>query len=297
MLTFSKATKQQAKARIALVGPSGSGKTYTALRIASALSPRIAVIDTERGSASKYADEFGFDALNLESFAPATYVEAIHAAGQGGYDVLVIDSLSHAWSGSGGALEMVDRISKKSQSGNNFAAWRDVTPEHNKLVDAVLRADLHIIATMRAKTEYVIEANERGKMQPRKVGMAPVQRDGMEYEFDIVGDLDLDHNLIITKTRCRALDGQVISKPGADFAATVQQWLSDGAPAPKPSERDLLLKQLRDVRQQEKELMARQKLTQEPITLERVNAMTDEDLSALLRRTQSNILDLSAVVA
>jgi len=234
--TFTKATKEQIKARIALIGPSGSGKTYTALRLATALGDRIAVIDTENNSASLYADEFNFDTLALDSVSPQTYVQAIHAAERAGYDVLIIDSLSHAWAGKDGALAMADQAAKKYR-GNTFAAWRDVTPHHNALVDALIHCQSHLIVAMRSKTEYIIET-EKGKMVPKKVGMAPIQRQGMEYEFDIVGDLDLDHNLVISKTRCKALDGQVITLPGEELGQTILAWLADGAeppPAPEPT--------------------------------------------------------------
>lgn len=229
---FQKATKRQARLRMALIGPSGSGKTFTALSIGQHLDGPLALVDTERGSASKYADLFQFDTLDLETFGPLTYVEAIQAAAAAGYGTLVIDSLSHAWMGKGGALEQVDQISKRSQSGNSFAAWRDVTPQHNQLVDAILAAPLHVIATMRAKTEYVIEKDERtGKSSPRKVGLAAVQRDGMEYEFDVVGDLDLDNGLTVSKTRCPQLTGVYVSKPGEDLAVVLRDWLS-GEPVP-----------------------------------------------------------------
>lgn len=234
---FHPATKSRARARIALVGPSGSGKTYSALAIAAGLGERVAVIDTERGSASKYAGLSGmpaFDVLELDTFAPETYVAAIAAAGGAGYDVLVIDSLSHAWMGKDGALEQVDRAAKRSQSGNSFAAWRDITPKHNALVDAMLASSCHLIVTMRAKTEYVMETNSRGKQEPRKIGLAPIQRDGMEYEFDVVGDITLDHELIISKTRHPAFDGRVIKLPGRDFGVAISEWLSDGTPAPAP---------------------------------------------------------------
>lgn len=236
--TFHPATKTRARARIAIIGPSGSGKTYSALAIAAGLGKRVAVIDTERGSASKYAGLPGmpaFDVLELESFAPETYVSAIGAAGAAGYDVLIIDSLSHAWMGKDGALEQVDRAAKRSQSGNSFAAWREITPKHNALVDAMLASSCHLIVTMRAKTEYVMETNSRGKQEPRKIGLAPIQRDGMEYEFDVVGDITLDHELIISKTRCPAFDGKVIQLPGLGFGQDIADWLSDGAPVPPPT--------------------------------------------------------------
>jgi energy-coupling factor transporter ATP-binding protein EcfA2 len=234
---FKKATKKTAKARIALMGPSGSGKSKTAQLMALGLGKKIAVIDTEHGSASKYAGDDGveFDVLELESFSPMTYVAAIHAAEDAGYDVLIVDSLTHAWSGKGGALEQVDNAAKRSQSGNAYMAWRDVTPQHNELVDALVRCKCHLIATLRTKTDYVLEeVTRQGKTtkQPRRVGLAPIQRDGMEYEFDIVADITLDHDLIITKTRCTALDGAVINKAGEAFGRTIRDWLSDGeAPA------------------------------------------------------------------
>ena len=225
--TFVKATKMQARARVALIGTSGSGKTYSALRIASAMGSKIALIDTEHGSASKYAGEFEFDTLSLDSFSPTTYVEAIQAAEAAGYEVLIIDSLSHAWSGKDGALEQVDNAASR---GNKFTAWRDVTPQHTRLIDAIVGCRCHVIATMRSKTEYIVEDDGKGKKVPRKVGMAPVQRDGMEYEFDIVGDLDENHTLRITKTRCRDLDGKYIDKPGENLGQALLDWLSDGVP-------------------------------------------------------------------
>lgn len=234
-MAFTKATKHKAKLRAALCGVSGSGKTFSALMIASHLGKRIAVIDTESGSASKYADQFTFDVDDtLPDHSPKSYIDAIQSAASAGYDVLVIDSLTHAWAGRGGALEMVDVAAAKSQ-GNSYAAWRTVTPWHNKLVDAILTAPLHIIATMRTKAEYVLE-NKNGKQVPRKVGMAPIQRDGMEYEFDVVGDLDLNHTLSVSKTRCPALDGKQFQLPGKDVAQALLKWLDAGeaAPTPKP---------------------------------------------------------------
>jgi len=234
-MAFRKATKKEAKLRMALIGPSGSGKTYTGLLLARALAEggKIAVIDTERGSASKYADMVEFDVLEPDSFHPQVYIDAIREAEQAGYSVLLIDSLSHAWTGKDGALELVDRAAKKTKSGSTFHAWREVTPLHNALVDAMIGCKLHLIATMRAKTEYVSEADERGKTRIRKLGLAPVQRDGLEYEFDIVADLDLDNTLIVSKSRCPGLTGAVIQKPtGEEVAAILREWLT-GGPAPE----------------------------------------------------------------
>ena len=233
MARFSRATKHEARLRLALIGPAGTGKTYSALAIAQSLVPngRVAVIDTERGSASKYADQFQFDTCSLEHHSPTDYVEAIRDAERAGYDVIVIDSLSHAWSGKGGALEMVDAAAKRARTPNTFGAWREVTPLHNEMVDAIVGCRSHVIVTMRAKTEWVQEQDERGKTRIRKVGLAPVQRDGLEYEFDVVGDLDSEHALLITKTRCSSLAGKLVAHPGAEFAAVLRGWLS-GSPAP-----------------------------------------------------------------
>jgi hypothetical protein len=226
---FGRATKARSRARLALIGPSGSGKTFSALSIATSLGGRIAVIDTEHGSASKYADQFDFDVLELGTFGPLTYVEAMKAAAE--YDILIIDSLSHAWMGKDGALEQVDRAAKRSPSGNSFAAWRDVTPQHNALVEALVAHPAHLIVTMRSKTEYVLDTEERGGRKvtvPRKVGTAPVQRDGLEYEFDVVADMTLDHDMVVTKTRAPALDGKVFHNPGEDVANLLWAWLSAG---------------------------------------------------------------------
>ena len=237
-MVFKKATKKDSKLRLGLMGPAGSGKTYTALAVAKHFGGRVAVIDSEHGSASKYADLFDFDVLELASFSPNDYTNAIKAAE--GYDVLIVDSLSHAWSGKNGALELVDKAAARSKSGNSFAAWREVTPLHNQMVEAIMGAKLHLIATLRSKTEYVLEENDRGKRVPRKVGMAPVQRDGLEYEFDVVGDLDWENRLVVTKTRCPELAGAVINKPGKDFANVLKAWLGEssepGQEPPKQTE-------------------------------------------------------------
>jgi KaiC/GvpD/RAD55 family RecA-like ATPase len=245
---FTKATKKKAKLRFAITGPAGSGKTYSALAIASAMGGRVAVIDTEHGSASKYADLFEFDVLELTTFAPANYVNAIHEAEAAGYENIVVDSLSHAWMGKGGALEMVDKATKASRSGNSYMAWGEVTPEQNKLIEAMLACRANLFATMRSKTEYVLEEqtrNGRTVSVPRKVGMAPVQRDGVEYEFDVIGDLNINNAMSITKTRCPALSGQSFDKPGADVAALLTTWLTDGAEVPAPKLTDGLASGLR----------------------------------------------------
>lgn len=230
-LVFQKAIKAQEKARIALDGVTGGGKTWTALTLGTFFAEkeggRIAVIDSERSSAKKYASDFDFDHLTLPDENPHTYIAAIKAAIEGGYAVIIIDSLTHAWEGT---LELKDDVAKRSRSGNSFDAWREVTPVHNELIDTMLRAPAHVIATMRTKTEYLVEKGADDKTKISKVGLRPMQREGVEYEFDIVGDLDTENTLIISKTRCSALNGEVIRKPGADLARTIWDWLNDGEP-------------------------------------------------------------------
>lgn len=236
-LTFSPATKTQAKLRMALIGPAGSGKTMTALKIAKALAEHagkpIAFIDTEHGSASKYADLVPFDVLELASFHPERYIEAIAAAQGAGYGVLIIDSLSHAWMGKDGALQLVDQATKRQKTANSYTAWGDVTPLHNALIEAMLSARMHIIVTMRSKMEYVQEKDANGKTRVRKIGLQPVQRDGMEFEFDVVADIDTDNLLVVGKTRCPDLAEYQMRKAGPEIAEKLIAWLTDGAvPAP-----------------------------------------------------------------
>lgn len=191
-MTFTKAAKRRARLRLAFVGPSGSGKTMSALRVATGIGGRIALIDTERGSASLYADKFNFDVLELSPpYHPAKYIEALREAQQAGYELVIIDSLSHAWAGEGGVLEQVDNA---KAGGNNFTAWGPATKLQNKLVSAILDYPGQILVTLRAKQEYAIEKDPRtGKNVPRKLGLGPVQRDGVEYEFGTVLDIGMDH--------------------------------------------------------------------------------------------------------
>lgn len=237
MSLFTAATKTKAKLRLALAGPAGSGKTYTALQIAVAIAQaeggKPAVIDTENGSASKYADLFGFDSATLSAatgFSPEAYLELLHGAEKAGYPVIVMDSLSHEWAGPDGILQAVDQAAARV-SGNKFVAWGQVTPRHDKLVRAIVESPVHIIATLRAKMEYVQEKNERGRTEIRAVGMKPIQRDELEYEFDVYGLLDQDNTLVIRKSRCPYLSGAVISKPGKDVSDVLIGWLNSGAEA------------------------------------------------------------------
>ncbi len=221
---FKKAERKQAKLRLALAGPSGSGKTMSALLMAKGLGGRIAVIDTEHGSASLYADIADFDVLELHApYSPERYAEAITAAEQAGYSVLIIDSYSHEWTGSGGCLESNEKLAHQKFKGNTWAAWNETTPRHRKLTDKILTSPLHIICTMRSKTETV---QGEGK-KVIKLGMKSEQRDGTDYEFTVVLDITHDgHAAIASKDRTKLFDQpEVISE---DTGRRLLAWLNDG---------------------------------------------------------------------
>jgi hypothetical protein len=205
------------------------------LTLAHALGDNIAVIDTERGSASKYAGVNGweFQTVAPGSFAPNDLTTLLAEAGQEGFDVLVLDSWSHYWMGVDGMLEQVDR---RAKSGNSFSGWKEVRPDERRMIDALISYPGHVIATLRVKTEYVIEENDRGKKVPRKIGLKPEQRDGIEYEFDLVGDMDHDNNLTVSKSRIPALTRAVIPQPDADLGKVIRSWLEDGESVPDARE-------------------------------------------------------------
>lgn len=233
---FNKAVRTQRKARIALCGPSGSGKTWTALELASGLKNggRVCLLDSEDSSSCLYADAFDFDVLELPNHEINTYLAALDAADAAGFDVIVVDSASHAWES---VLEAVDQKSKKNRGGNSFQSWGDVgTPLYKKFVERVLNSPAHVICTMRSKTDYVMEeytdASGKKRSKPVKVGLAPIFRQGGEYEFDIVANIDLDHTLMVEKTRVPFLADKVLLKPTAALGREIRDWLKGGAPKP-----------------------------------------------------------------
>lgn len=229
-MKFTKAIRRKARLRLALTGPSGSGKTYGALMIAKGLGGRIAVIDTEHGSASLYCHLAEFDTLELAPpYSPERYIEAIKAAEAEGYDVIVIDSATHEWSGAGGCLEINDKTAKARFQGNTWSAWNDTTPRHRAFIDAMLQSPAHIIATGRSKTETAQTEGPNGKKKVVKLGMKTEQRDGFEYEFTCVLDLIHDgHFATASKDRTGlfAGDNQPVSEA---TGAALREWLESGA--------------------------------------------------------------------
>lgn len=232
MAIFQKAERRKAKLRLALCGPSGSGKTFSALKIAKGIvagipgGGKIAFIDTENGSGQLYCDLADYDVAEIAPpFSVDKYIGAIKGAEAAGYDVLIIDSLSHAWSKAGGILDEVNKRGGKNSFTNG---WRDATPLHDKFIDTILQSSIHIIATMRAKTAYEMEKDDKGKVVPVKKGMEPVQRSGLEYEFTVVLDMDNErHTATSGKDRTRLFDGKCFV-PDENTGIELMQWLGMG---------------------------------------------------------------------
>lgn len=238
---FAPATREKTHLKAAIAGPSGAGKSFTWLTLAHAMKARglcrrIGVICTEGGKIKKYAGyvvdgvrwEFGVEVLT--SFSPADYIAKLEMAMREGVDLVIIDGLSAEWQGTGGVLEIADRASEATR--NKFAGWKAATPQHNRFINTILNVPLHILATVRSKMGYVqVEEQRNGKTVcvPRRIGLEPIQRNGIEYEFEVFGEIDESHALRISKTICPAIDGAIGVKPGAEFFAPLIDWLAEGA--------------------------------------------------------------------
>ena len=227
------------KARLAISGASGAGKTWTALSVAEVLAPAgpTIIIDTEpsdqdTGAAELYADRFRFDTIRwAPPFDPRDLALTIQELGskrvpgslwqgEGGYDVIIVDSASHFWRGEGGTLDIAD---------GKFGGWKEATPIQDRMVDSILRSPAHVIVCTRARMSYAAEPDANGKQKVVKLGMAPVQRDDLEYEFQVVVQMDQAHTIEIGKTRCATLAGmQFRQNDQARFAGIYAEWLSGG---------------------------------------------------------------------
>lgn len=233
-LIFKKATKSLVKAKIALTGPSGAGKTLSSLYLAKGLGLKVAVLDTENNSASLYENRFpGWEYFVLPMNPPYTaqkYIAGIDAAIQQGFDVLIIDSLSHVWAAEGGLLQQKEALD--SRGGNSYTNWGSITKLYEQLKSKILFSPIHMIVTMRSKQEYIMEQNDKGKQAPKKVGLAPIMRDGMEYEFTVVFDVGMDHQFMVSKDRTDLFDG-VVSTINEQTGIDIKNWLAT-APPPQP---------------------------------------------------------------
>jgi hypothetical protein len=237
------ATRGDILIRAGFCGPAGSGKTWTALRIATIMAELLGLgpvwlIDSENRSSLKYAYSqrtgkgFHFKTVPLppEDYSPTTYMDAIDHCESQGAKIIIVDSLSQAWNGTNGVLEQVDRITKHSRSKNAFTeGWREMTPVQNQLIQRILRSPAHMLLTFRAKVDWVMVEHEQGKKAPNKVGMAPIQREGVDYEPDLMFDLSVpDNRATVSKTRCdRISPRDVFEPPGLELALRLAEWALD----------------------------------------------------------------------
>lgn len=232
-----KAEKRQVKLKLGIQGPSGSGKTWGALALAKNLWPdaKVLVLDTENESASLYADNFEFDTIPLDPpFESSRYEACIDYAVEHKYDVLIIDSVTHQWDGDGGILRRKEEMDRRPNA-NSWANWAAFTPEHTTFVESIKQAPIHIIATMRTKQEYSADKNDKGKTKIVKMGMAPIQREGFDYEFTIVFDVQMDHKAEISKNRTGLFEGKAVNLADKKVADQLRAWLDSGKPIVVPS--------------------------------------------------------------
>lgn len=228
-----KASKKHVKIKMGYQGPAGSGKTMSAILTAEGLCgdlSKVVVIDTENKSSELYAHLGGYSVIELPPpFAPERYIERIKAAEEAGFEVIIIDSVSHEWEGKGGVLDI-----SNSMTGNSFTNWAKITPRHNAFVDAILQSPCHVIVTFRTKTDYVL-VEKNGKQVPEKVGMKAVTREGWEYDMTIVFDLDIKQNTNVSKDRTGLFTNKPSFIPSAETGKTIKAWCESGeAAGPDP---------------------------------------------------------------
>lgn len=223
-------------ARLMISAPSGAGKTWTALGIARTLvgdTGRIVLIDTETDSALTYADEHVFEHLAWEPpYDPRELAATIHDLSTGTDVCIVIDSMSHFWQGDGGTLDIAD---------GRFGGWKVATPAQDEMVMAILRSRSHMICCAREKQAYAVTESVkdgRTKQTVEKLGMAPIQREGLDYEFNVAVSMDMSHTISVNKTRCRRLAGRIFKPNHQDELADIYaDWLAGGHAMP---EKDVL---------------------------------------------------------
>ena len=231
MAGLRKAQRRAAKIRLGLASPSGGGKTYSALLIAKGLAgswDKVAIIDTENGSADLYSHLGDFNVLQLTApYHPEKYIDAIRECEQAGMEVIIIDSITHEWSGVGGCLELQQIATERQRIKNNYTAWKEVTPRHQKFIDAVLQSNCHIITTVRSKTDY-LQVEHEGKKSIQKVGMAQVTRDGFEYELTVSLELDVNHYAVTSKDRTCLFEGKPSFIPSEETGKMLKEWCESG---------------------------------------------------------------------
>lgn len=238
-MELQQASRKKAKIKMGLQGPSGAGKTMSALLISYGLCGawhKIAIIDTENHSADLYAHLGNYFVLPLNApFTPERFIEAIHVCERAAIEVLIIDSISHEWDGIGGILDI-----HGSLAGNSYTNWSKVTPRHNDFVQAMLQSPCHVITTIRAKQDYVL-VDKNGKQVPEKIGLKGITRDGMDYEFTLLLELNSKHYATVSKDRTGLFADKPEFIPAVETGITILKWCNTGADIPKQQPKDKLL--------------------------------------------------------
>lgn len=226
-----KSNRQKTKIKMALQGPAGSGKTYSSILIASGLVSKdlskVAIVDSENGSSNLYAEMGDYNVLVLDNYSPENYIKAIEVCEGEGMEVIIIDSITHAWEF---LLEY-----HSSLSGNSFTNWSKITPRQKAFMQKILNCDCHVICTMRTKQDYVLNQKD-GKFIPEKVGLKAVQRDGVEYEFTIILDLDIKHFANSSKDRTGLFMDKSEFKITKGTGTQIKKWCNDGSDLEKVRE-------------------------------------------------------------
>jgi hypothetical protein len=225
-MQLRKATRKKAKIRLGLSAVSGGGKTYSAILIAKGLCgdlSKVAIIDTENGSADLYAHLGDYNVLPLTApFTPERYIEAIRACEKEGMEVIIVDSISHEWDGKGGCLEIVEQL------GGKYQDWAKVTPRHQAFIEAILHSSAHIITTVRRKQDYEMTKDSNGKIKVEKGGLREITREGFEYELTINLELDMKHNATASKDRTNLFMNKPAFVPTEKTGEQIAQWCEQG---------------------------------------------------------------------
>ena len=245
-LTIQHAKKEQIFVKALIGGPSGSGKSYSALRVATGIAGRegegtkIGYIGTEGMRDKLYANEFDYDLISLEEYSPDYYEAAIDAFLEAGYKVIIVDSMTHLWNW------VQDQVQLTTKGDNTFQAWGKYKKENKKIIEKILLAPAHIIVTGRGKDEYVLEANSRGKMAPRKVGVGVQQDKDIEYEYMVTWMIDQDTHLAeAAKDNTHIFEGK-IKVLDEKAGEALYDWANDGDPVKSPKERAEEVKRIQD---------------------------------------------------
>lgn len=232
-MQFQKASRKKAKIKLGLSAVSGGGKTYSALLIAFGLCgdwSKIGVIDTENRSAELYSDLGEYNVLPLEApFSPERYIDAIKAGEKAGFEVIIIDSITHEWDGKGGILNIADGM-----TGNSFTNWAKLTPRHQAFIDAILQSTSHVITTVRRKQDYEMTKDQNGKVQVQKAGLKEITREGFEYELTVNLELDQKHNATASKDRTGLFANKPHFIPSVETGKLIRQWCESGVEVVPP---------------------------------------------------------------